>query len=137
LKGTAITGAEISISPATITFNGFGAGEWVACGYQLPVPIPTADITIQSTGVGTAVINRVVVSGTFFDLSEQPGSCVTAGGAGISPGKNCDIVVQFLSSSTTAPSTWDGTLTIYDNTDASPHTVPLIGNALQCHPPPE
>jgi hypothetical protein len=114
LSGTAISGAQLSVSATTLTFPATTVGTTAATQY----------ITLKSTGFQPVVVNQVVLSSGDFDLSDQAGTCTTAATTSLVPGADCNIRVKFHPTATGART---ATVTINDNTATSPHTVMLNG----------
>jgi hypothetical protein len=114
VSGTAISGAQLSLSATTLTFPATTVGTTAATQY----------VTLKSTGFQPAVINQVVLSSGDFDLSDQAGTCTTAATTSLVPGASCNIRVKFHPTATGART---ATVVINDNTAASPHSVTLNG----------
>jgi hypothetical protein len=114
VSGTAISGAQLSLSATTLTFPATTVGSTAATQY----------LTLKSTGFQPVIINQVVLSSGDFDLSDQAGTCTTAATTSLVPGASCNIRVKFHPTATGART---ATVTINDNTATSPHTVTLNG----------
>jgi hypothetical protein len=114
VSGTAITGAQLSLSASTLTFPATRVGSTAATEY----------LTIKSTGFAPLVINQVTLSSGDFTLSSQAGTCTTAATTTLTPGADCNIRVQFHPTATGART---ATVVINNNTATSPLTVTLNG----------
>jgi len=114
VTGTAVTGAQLTLSAGTLTFPTTKVGATAATQY----------LTLKSTGFQPAVISQVVISSGDFDLSDQAGTCTTAPTTSLVPGASCNIRVKFHPTATGVRTV---TVTINDNTAASPHSVTLTG----------
>jgi len=114
LSGTAVTGAQLSLSAATLTFSATTVGATATTQY----------ITIKSTGFQPVVISKVVLSSGDFDLSDQAGTCTTAATTSLIPGANCNIRVKFHP---TAKGVRTASVTINNNSASSPVSVSLSG----------
>jgi sugar lactone lactonase YvrE len=115
LDGTGISSeAQLSLSSTTLTFPATKVGATAGTQY----------ITLKSTGFQPAVISQVVLASGDFDLSDQAGTCTTAASTSLVPGASCNIRVKFHPTATGSRS---ATVTINDNTPASPHLVTLNG----------
>jgi len=114
VSGTAITGAQLSLSASTLTFPATRVGSTAATEY----------LTIKSTGFAPLVINQVTLSSGDFTLSSQAGTCTTAATTTLAPGTDCNIRVQFHPTATGART---ATVVINNNTATSPVTVTLNG----------
>jgi uncharacterized membrane protein len=114
VSGTAVTGAEYTISATTLTFASTTVGATAATQY----------ITIKSTGYQPLVISQVVLSSGDFDLSDQAGTCTTAATTSLVPGADCNIRVKFHPTATGART---ATVVINNNSATSPLTVTLNG----------
>ncbi len=114
VSGTAISGAQLSLSAGTLTFPATKVGSTAATQY----------LTLKSTGFQPVIVSQVVLSSGDFDLSDQAGTCTTAVTTSLAPGASCNLRVKFHPAATGSRS---ATVTIGDNTATSPHTVTLNG----------
>jgi len=114
VSGTAVPGAQYTISATTLTFAPTTVGATAATQY----------ITIKSTGYQPLVISQVVLSSGDFDLSDQAGTCTTAATTSLVPGADCNIRVKFHPTAT-GPLT--ASVVINNNSATSPVTVTLNG----------
>jgi polygalacturonase len=114
ISGAAIPGMQVSLNATSLTFAPTSVGALAPAQY----------ITIKSTGYQAAVISKVTLNSADFDLSDQAGTCTTAASTTLVPGANCNIRVKFHPSATGPLSV---TVTINDNTTATPHVVSLSG----------
>ena len=114
VSGTAVTGAQLSLSATTLTFPATTVGATAATQY----------LTLKSTGYQPLVISQVVLSSGDFDLSDQAGTCTTAATTSLVPGASCNIRVKFHP---TATGNRSATVVINNNTATSPLTVTLNG----------
>ena len=80
-------------------------------------------VTLTNTGAGALTINTITASGDFAETSTGATACPISP-ATLAAGANCVISVTFTP---TALGARAGTLTITDNANGSPHTVPLTG----------
>ena len=114
VSGTAVSGAQLSLSATSLTFPATAVGATAATQY----------LTLKSTGFQAVVISKVALGAGDFDLSDQAGTCTTAATTSLVPGASCNIRVRFHP---TASGSRSATVTINDNTAASSHTVTLNG----------
>jgi hypothetical protein len=114
VSGTAISGAQLSLSATTLTFPSTTVGATAATQY----------LTLKSTGFQPVVVNKVVLSSGDFDLSDQAGTCTTAATTSLVPGADCNIRVKFHPTATGART---ASVVINNNTPATPITVTLNG----------
>jgi hypothetical protein len=117
VSGTAISGAQLTLSVTTLTFPSTTVGATAATQY----------ITLKSTGFQPVVVNQVVLSSGDFDLSDQAGTCTTAATTSLVPGADCNIRVKFHPTATGARS---ATVVINSNSPASPQSVTLNGTGM-------
>jgi hypothetical protein len=117
VSGTAISGAQLTLSVTTLTFPSTTVGATAATQY----------ITLKSTGFQPVVVNKVVLSSGDFDLSDQAGTCTTAATTSLVPGADCNIRVKFHPTATGARS---ATVVINSNSPASPQSVTLNGTGM-------
>jgi hypothetical protein len=114
VSGTAISGAQLSLSATTLTFPATTVGATAATQY----------LTLKSTGFQPVVVNKVVLSSGDFDLSDQAGTCTTAATTSLVPGADCNIRVKFHPTATGART---ASVVISSNSPASPQSVSLNG----------
>ena len=114
VSGTAVSGAQLSLSATSLTFPATAVGATAATQY----------LTLKSTGFEPVVISKVTLGAGDFDLSDQAGTCTTAATTSLVPGASCNIRVKFHP---IASGSRSATVTINDNTAASSHTVTLNG----------
>jgi len=115
LSGTAISGAQLTLSATTLSFPTTPVGSTAATQY----------LTLKSTGYTNVIVSSVNLSDpSDFVLSDQAGTCTSAPSTTLVPGADCNIRVQFHPK-TTGPIS--ATVTIVDNTPSSPHIVTLNG----------
>jgi hypothetical protein len=108
-------GSEISISPPSVTFRGQKVGTGSA----------PQTVTVSNPGEAQAVISNIDVSGDFIVM---PGStCVRLDGP-LTTNSSCTLVLAFTP---VAPGKREGQVTITDNAEQSPQTVPLAGIGSQ------
>jgi hypothetical protein len=117
LTGTAIAGAQLSLSATTLTFPTTAAGSTAATQY----------LTLKSTGFQPVVISQVLLSPGDFALSDQAGTCTTAATTSLIPGASCNIRVKFHPQATGSHTV---IVTINDNTAAGSHLVTLSGMGM-------
>lgn len=106
---TAVSGARVSLSTASLTFASQPVGS-----SSTPQPV-----TLTNPGNATLTIMGITASGDFT----QTNSCGTT----VAAGGNCTINVTFTP---TATGTRNATLTITDNAADSPQTVSLTGTGI-------
>jgi hypothetical protein len=114
VSGTAISGAQLTLSVGTLTFPATAVGATAATQY----------LTLKSTGYQPVVISTVTLASSDFDLSDQAGTCTTAATTSLVPGASCNIRVRFHPAATGSRT---AQVVINDNTPASPHSVTLNG----------
>jgi len=119
LSGTAVNGAQASVSATTLTFPATKVNATAAAQYLM----------LKSTGFQNVVVSGVSLSDpSDFLLSDQAGACIANSTnnttTSLVPGADCNIRVQFRPKSKGSMS---ATLTITDNTATSPHVVTLNG----------
>jgi hypothetical protein len=109
LSGTgSATAPAVALAPTSL---GFG-------GQLLTTTSAAKTVTLTNPGLGPLTITSIAASGNFA-VSNNP--C----GTSLAAGANCIISVTFAP---TAVGARAGTLTITDNANGSPHTVPLSGS---------
>ena len=111
LSGTG-TPVGVSLSPSSISFGSQAVGT---------VSNPWT-VTLNNTGNSTLKNINIVASTNFSVVG-------TSCGTTLGPYSTCDIYVSFAP--TVVGSYLPGTLSVYDNADPSPQTVPLNGTGLQ------
>jgi hypothetical protein len=115
LAGTGNDGAtQIKVSPSSISFPAQKVGTDSA----------PRDFTLSSETSKAISISDIKIEGDFTILPSS--SCQTFAGT-LAPNSSCKVVVTF---SPLAPGKRDGAVTIHDDAEDSPHTVPLTGIGL-------
>jgi len=114
VSGTAISGAQLSVSATTLTFAATAVG----------AAAPAQYITLKSAGYQPVVISQVVLSSGDFDLSDQAGTCTTAATTSLVPGASCNIRVKFHPTATGGRTT---TVVVNNNSANTPISVTLNG----------
>jgi sugar lactone lactonase YvrE len=104
-----ITGPELSVSPAFLTFAELAPGS---------VSAPQT-VTLTNTGSGPLAISSITASGDFAETGSYPNP--------LPGGASCSISVTFKPMGDGART---GTLIIVDSAPGSPHTVRLTGSGL-------
>ncbi|MBZ5494020.1 MAG: choice-of-anchor D domain-containing protein [Acidobacteriia bacterium] len=118
---------DAGLSPQIVGLSGLGGFPQVSLPIgiffgDLPIgtTAATGSVLLQNTGQGALNIANITVSG---DYSIQTNGC----GTQVLAGNFCLLSLNF---SPTLAGSRSGTLTITDNAQGSPHTVPLDGNGL-------
>jgi hypothetical protein len=117
LKGTgSATAPGVGLAPTNLAFG----------GQMLTTTSAAKTVTLTNTGVGPLTINSIAASGDFAETSTGATACpISPATLPATAGSNtCIINVTFAP---TAVGARAGTLTITDNANGSPHTVPLTG----------
>ncbi|MBV8902510.1 MAG: choice-of-anchor D domain-containing protein, partial [Acidobacteriia bacterium] len=109
LSGTGVTPAQLSLSPASLTFAGQNVG----------TPSAVQRITLSNPGGMALSIASIAATGDFAQTNTC-GSSVAAGG-------NCTLSVTFTPSTA---GNRTGALTIADGAAGSPHRVALSGTGV-------
>jgi hypothetical protein len=104
--------AAISFSPTSLTFP----------GQLLTTTSSAMPVGVKNTGTSPLIISKVATGTSAFTETDD---CV----ATIAPAGTCTIMVTFAPSSSTAPGTVTDTLSVTDNANGSPQSVPLTGIA--------
>ena len=104
--------AAISFSPTSLTFP----------GQLLTTTSSAMPVGVKNTGTSPLIISKVATGTSAFTETDN---CV----ATIAPAGTCTIMVTFAPSSSTAPGTVTDTLSVTDNANGSPQSVPLTGTA--------
>jgi hypothetical protein len=116
LKGTGATAPGVGLAPTSLAFG----------GQMLTTTSAAKTVTLTNTGGSALTITSIAASGDFAETSTGAGACpISPNTLPAGPGVNtCTISVTFAP---TAVGARNGTLTITDNANGSPHTVPLTG----------
>ena len=106
----------VGLAPTSLAFG----------GQMLTTTSAAKTVTLTNTGGGPLTITSIAASGDFTETSTGAGACpISPNTLPAGPGVNtCTISVTFAP---TAVGARNGTLTITDNANGSPHTVPLTG----------
>ena len=111
LTGTGSTAVPgITFKPTSVSF----------AGQMLTTTSAAIPLTLTSSGTGPLTINAIAGSGDFAQTNNCPVAPATLAAAA-----TCTINVTFAP---TAVGARTGTLTVMDNANGSPHTIPLTGN---------
>jgi hypothetical protein len=108
--GTGAGGAQVSLSPPSLTFASQVVGGTSAA--QI--------VTLTNTGTGALTVTSVTPNGDFADTT----SCVTS--SPIAPNGTCTISVTFVP---TVAGPRSGSISIVSNATGSPHTIGVTGTA--------
>ena len=110
LTGTGSTAVPgITFKPTSVSF----------AGQMLTTTSAAIPLTLTSSGTGPLTINAIAGSGDFAQTNNCPVAPATLAAAA-----TCTINVTFAP---TAVGARTGTLTVMDNANGSPHTIPLTG----------
>jgi hypothetical protein len=117
LTGTgSTTPPGVGLAPTTLSF----------VGQILNTTSAAQPVTLKNTGSGPLTINSIVASGDFAQTSTGATAC-PINPATLAAGATCTINVTFTP---TAVGPRAGTLTVTDNANGSPQTVPLTGTGV-------
>jgi hypothetical protein len=106
VSGDAFTGASAGLAPASLTFPNVARGSSSA-------PLI---VSLSSTGIAALHISSIQVAGDY----SQTNTC----GSSLAAGSSCAISVTFTP---TTSGSRGGTLTVNDDADTNPQTIPLVG----------
>ncbi len=106
------TVAAITFNPTSLTF----------AGQLLTTTSSAMPVGVKNTGTTPLTITKVATGTSAFTETDN---CVTT----IAPAGTCTIMVTFAPSSSPAPGTVTDTLSVTDNANGSPQSVPLTGTA--------
>jgi subtilase family serine protease len=106
-----VKGAKVKLSPTSLTFSKIKVGATSSA----------KTVTLTNSGNQTLDISTITISGDFLQ-KVVTGSCVN--GTAVAAGKTCTLKIQFKPTET---GTRTGAVTINDNAQGSPQTVPLTG----------
>jgi hypothetical protein len=114
LSGTgSATAPAVGLTPTSLPFG----------GQMLTTTSAAIPVKLTNTGLGPLTINSIAASGDFAATSTGATAC-PIGPATLPAGGNCTINVTFAP---TVVGARTGTLTVTDNANGSPQTVPLTG----------
>ena len=129
----AFTDNDVS-SPQNVSLTGTGSGTAPAVGFdhtsvsfggQMLTTTSTAtNVQLKNTGLGPLTINSIATSGDFAETSTGATACPVSP-ATLAAGANCVISVTFAP---TVVGARTGALTVTDNANGSPQSIPLAGS---------
>lgn len=121
-------------SPQTVSLTGTGSATAPVVGFDhtsvpfggqmLTTTSSPTNVQLKNTGLGPLTINSIAASGDFAETSTGATACPVSP-ATLAAGANCIISVTFAP---TAVGARTGTLTVTDNANGSPHSIPLSGS---------
>ena len=129
----AFTDNDVS-SPQNVSLTGTGSATAPAVGFDhasvsfggqmLTTTSNATNVQLKNTGLGPLTINSIATSGDFAETSTGASACPVSP-ATLAAGANCVISLTF---SPTVVGARTGALTVTDNANGSPQSIPLSGS---------